>query len=272
MKCALVSLLVLALPYFASASDTTRTSIPNIVIQDLLIGLCDAGAYYTAPLRFSQHDWFLAGGLIGAAGIGFAADSDIKRRLAASGREDLDGFWKLPIDFGKAEYENILGAGLYTAGLILAEDDLRVTGRLLVESIAFSGSIVMVMRFSVGRTRPLLSDDAGQFNGFEPAFREQSFPSGHAAVGFATASVLAGRINRTWATAGLYSLASLGTFAQLYNQQHWLSDLVVGGVLGLTSGLFVLGREGERRTGGGNAEGFRLVPTPTGLRLTYLLR
>lgn len=270
MKLLSILLLVCSLPIYGRAADSTSTSIPAIIAEDFLVALGDAGAYYSAPFHFTGGDWLRTGAFVALAGMSSAADRNVKERLSSSSKHPLDGYWVVPREFGRAEYINLGAAGMYGTGLLTGMDDLRVTGRMLMESVAFSGSIVMALRFAAGRTRPTLTDDALQFNGFESAFRAQSFPSGHATVSFAAATVLSGKIDRTWATIGLYGLAGLDVFGQLYDEQHWFSDIVVGSVLGWTSALFVLGREEARASG--EEQTFMITPSSDGLRVTYLLR
>jgi membrane-associated phospholipid phosphatase len=67
-------------------------------------------------------------------------------------------------------------------------------------------------------------------------------PSGHSAIAFALATTLADDIDRTWATVGLYTLASGVAWSRLNDDQHWLSDVAAGAALGIVSAKVVNGR------------------------------
>jgi undecaprenyl-diphosphatase len=64
-----------------------------------------------------------------------------------------------------------------------------------------------------------------------------SFPSGHATVGFACATVLALAVPRlTWA---LVALAALIAFSRVYVGVHYPGDILAGAVLGVGLGVLV---------------------------------
>ena len=62
--------------------------------------------------------------------------------------------------------------------------------------------------------------------------------------------------------------ASLTGFARVYNNQHWVSDVVVGAALGLAAGFDTLRREEERQHGS-NGEGLSVAPTMNGIQITF---
>jgi membrane-associated phospholipid phosphatase len=80
-----------------------------------------------------------------------------------------------------------------------------------------------------------------------------AFPSGHASATFATASVL----ERHFGNRGAWPAFSVATYvatSRLYDNRHFLSDVIVGSALGLASGWTVVGRHGR--------EPFAMTPAP----------
>ena len=77
----------------------------------------------------------------------------------------------------------------------MGADDIRITGRLLFESISISGVSVIAVRFIAGRSRPFSEDGPWKFNGFRTDNTFQSFPSGLVTVAFALSTVFAERID-----------------------------------------------------------------------------
>lgn len=65
-----------------------------------------------------------------------------------------------------------------------------------------------------------------------------SFPSGHAAVAFAAAVILAHYDKKRWYL--YYFLASLIAFSRIYLGCHYLSDIVGGAIIGLTISQIIL--------------------------------
>ena len=101
-------------------------------------------------------------------------------------------------------------------------------------SIGISAIITKVIKMIILRDRPyvalgleLLSDANGS-----------SFPSGHATAVFSTLAVLDKEFPRFKWFWLIFAL--LVAFSRIYLGVHYLSDVVVGGIIGLTAGLFTL--------------------------------
>jgi membrane-associated phospholipid phosphatase len=156
--------------------------------------------------------------------------------------------------------------------LLIRNDDIRITGRLLFESLSFSGLAVISMRYIAARSRPPSGDGAWKFNGFRWANEIQSFPSGHTTVAFAFSTVLAERIDNIWARIGFYGMASLTAYARVLNNKHWVSDVIIGAGLGLAGGLHVVRREKERASQpSGGTRRLQIHPSIGGIRFVYRL-
>jgi undecaprenyl-diphosphatase len=79
------------------------------------------------------------------------------------------------------------------------------------------------------RDRPPLSNpDPEPLVHLPPTY---SFPSGHATVSFACATVLAVAVPRLWIP--LYALATLIAFSRVYVGVHYPGDVIVGAALGV---------------------------------------
>lgn len=259
----------------ASALDSTGTkkSLWNKLADDAVIFAEDGGAFFTAPIHFSGKDWIYAAGVMGVSTLSMTADKEIKKRIGRNTTATFNNdFWDIPTVYGFVQYPSIFAGTIYAAGLISNNDDVRITGRLLLESLAYSGITVMITRYVFGRYRPYYSNDPWKYTWFQPKNDTQAFPSGHVTVAFATSTVLAERIDTWWARIGFYGLAALTAYARVLNNQHWLSDVVVGGLLGFGAGYFVIKREEERdntfttRKKGG---GLSIFPSLNGINFVY---
>jgi membrane-associated phospholipid phosphatase len=60
-------------------------------------------------------------------------------------------------------------------------------------------------------------------------------------VAFALATALSDDIHRTWASLGLYSLATGVGWSRLNDNKHWVSDVAGGALVGITSAKLVNG-------------------------------
>jgi hypothetical protein len=258
----------------AYAYDSTETSrsIPATFFTDIMVSVEDAGWFIGAPFRFSGRDWLSAAGLVGANAIVMAADNDLRHMLGKEPAKRLGVLWEIPVKYGVAEYATIGTAATYALGLLTGNDEVRIMGRLLGESVALAGTSVLVLRYVAGRSRPYGDNTAWEFKWFERGVRSQSFPSGHSAVAFALSSVFAERIDNTWARIGFYGLASLTSYSLVYANEHWVSDVLIGAGLGLGAGWLVAEREKDRENPSSRKEGrLRVYPLLTGIRMAYTL-
>ncbi|MDH3208691.1 MAG: phosphatase PAP2 family protein, partial [Gemmatimonadota bacterium] len=67
------------------------------------------------------------------------------------------------------------------------------------------------------------------------------YPSGSAAVVFSLATTVADAVDRLPVTVVLYSGATLNAWARLNSDRHWLSDVALGALYGVTAAKLVNG-------------------------------
>lgn len=91
-------------------------------------------------------------------------------------------------------------------------------------SVAIMAATVNGLKYTVRRPRP----DGSAFN---------SFPSGHTATAFMTATMLHREYGwrSPWFSIGSYTAATFTAFSRLLNNKHWMSDIVAGAAIGVGS-------------------------------------
>lgn len=100
-------------------------------------------------------------------------------------------------------------------------------GRMLVSdafSAAAMAATVNGLKYTVRRTRP----DGSHNN---------SFPSGHTATAFLTATMLHKEYGwrSPWFSIGGYTAAAVTGFSRLLNKKHWMTDIAAGAAIGIGS-------------------------------------
>jgi membrane-associated phospholipid phosphatase len=126
------------------------------------------------------------------------------------------------------------GAALatYVAGRATRNDRLSLVGGDLVRSQLLVQTLTAGIKMSVRRGRP----DGTQF----------SFPSGHSATAFATATVLQRDLGWKFGVPA-YALASYVAASRVQVKRHFLSDVTLGAALGIVAGRTVTIGRGEHR-------------------------
>jgi membrane-associated phospholipid phosphatase len=120
-----------------------------------------------------------------------------------------------------------VGAGMYLWGRSTHHDAPRETGLLAGEAAVDAFLDTEVFKYAFGRERPFTGDGRGHF--FQGG---TSFPSQHAAVGWAIASVIAHEYPGPLTQLLAYGAASGISAARVIGQQHFTTDVIVGSALG----------------------------------------
>jgi membrane-associated phospholipid phosphatase len=199
----------------------------------------------TEPL-FTRND-ALAAGIFGVSTIaafpmdkliaGYARGSIQQRRLARRVAIVVEEI-AIPGAF-------IIGASLYGVGRITDNHEMADVGLHGTEAILVGLALTGGVKILAGRARPYLGHDDPHNFGLLRGWKDHdytSFPSGHTLVAFAAASAVTEETRRFWPDAvwivgtAMYGGAALVGWSRMFDDQHWMSDVVVGGAIGVFSG------------------------------------
>lgn len=260
-------------PSSSRAADTLAYTSPlgQILNKDISIFGEDIAAYITSPLHFSGKDWAITvAAITGTIGM-MSADNWANGRMKVASRSNaLHSFMAGSKGYGEMTVAGTLIGATYATGVIFNDPWLRITGRELVEALAFSGMTTSLIKLIAGRSRPYKNMGNGSFIPFAATGANVSLPSGHSTVAFTVSTILSERIHNVWASLVLYGAAACTGFSRMYDNQHWLSDVFLGAAIGTTAGLFVVNRDRER-DGAFQAKAHELIIIPYvgGIQASY---
>lgn len=127
---------------------------------------------------------------------------------------------------GNTPEQIALSLGTYAFGRIFDEPKTSHLGMDLIQAQILTEILVEPLKFATRRERPDGSN-------------RQSFPSGHAAVTFATATVIERHLG--WRKSVLaYAIASYVAASRLHDNRHYLSDVIFGAAVGSIAGRTVV--------------------------------
>lgn len=206
--------------------------------------LFETGSDFKAfPRRRSTWVILAIGGA--AAAIAHPADDNVNARLAGS--PTASRFFAPGKYIGAMYTQAGAAVGLYVIGrYVLPHGDgepktnkVSHLGFDLLRSLIVSQALTQGIKMTVRRARPTGECCA--------------FPSGHASAAFATASVLERHLGYrgAWPT---FVVAAYVATSRLHDNRHFLSDVLLGGAVGIASGWTVVGRHGRSN--------YALVPVP----------
>jgi len=233
----------------------------------------DEGEIWTAPFHLDLKAALLFGTVLAGTGILIANDEGIYENFKSyqsrhswvdtvSPKITLLGDWG--VDCGIA--------GLFLLGGVVFKDQkAKDTGLMALETLLHTGILVQIVKHLAGRQRPWVENGvdywygpAAFFKRYTQGFfsRYDSFFSGHTVSAWGLATVIAENYkNHFWVPLTCYGLATLVGLSRLTEDDHWLSDVFVGAIVGYAVGKMVVRNQNRR---------LQLLPavTPGGMELS----
>jgi hypothetical protein len=260
-----------------------------LVLSSLAIETADAQATTdtagTAQKTFFiKHDLLSGGGIVLASGITAVFDERFERWAQSTGmqnpgRKDLAE----SLTWVNETPLTIAAAATYVVGRAVNNETISDVGAHWTETMVLTVAMSEVARITIGRIRPRASD--GSAFSFKPfkgltQFEARSYPSLHAAAAFATASALSEEVKvrnpeaARYVRPALYAAALVPGFTRLYLNEHWLSDVVAGTLLGAFVGNRVVhyAHSHDRNSIDRVLLGASVVPTPDGRTFVMSIR
>ncbi|GHU64777.1 phospholipid phosphatase [Bacteroidia bacterium] len=153
-------------------------------------------------------------------------ESDVLKELDYSTRNELiedNSMWYNGLDNYFQFSPAMLAFGLKLGGME-SKHQLPDMFILYALSNVLETSVVFTTKELTGRKRP----DGSNYH---------SFPSGHTAIAFVAAEFLHQEYGEKslWLSAGGYGMATLIGLSRIYNNKHWVSDVVAGAGVGILS-------------------------------------
>jgi PAP2 superfamily len=174
------------------------------------------------PAKQNLYLTLIGGGL--AASV-YPADQNFNVRLR-SHYDTVNAAFAPGKYIGNTPEQVAASIGTYAFGRLFDKPKVAHLGMDLVQAEILSELLVQPIKFATQRTRPDGSDN-------------HSFPSGHAAVTFATATVIERHLGWRKSLLG-YTIASYVAASRLHDNRHYLSDVVFGAAVGSIAGRTVV--------------------------------
>jgi len=205
----------------------------------------DTKSIVSSPVRWDQKDWTKLGVFVVAEGGILFADQSVKDFFQENRSASLDKFSRNFLEPFGGNYSLLVMSGFMAHGLLAKNSKSVSTALISLESFLLASVVVRIPKTLVGRDRPDVANDQFQFKG---PFHGNSFPSGHTTAVFSVASVIATQYRDTkWVPFVAYSVASMVGLSRIYDNKHWLSDVVAGAAIGTLVGNLVSNRKSESR-------------------------
>jgi len=208
----------------------------------------DTAFMFTAPGRWDEYDWRRFSLLAGIGGGSFALDHQVdiesrNRHPRGHTERDIEKWLQYSGDY--PAIAGMLGGSLL-GGMIFHNEEAKSLAvdageALVISNVVFTEPLKQV----IGRSRP--HDAQGPWH-FKPFSGNASMPSGHSTTAFSLAAALSEHFENAPAAAiPSYTIASIVAFSRVRGSDHFVSDVVIGAIIGTVSGRTVVKLERDRR-------------------------
>jgi hypothetical protein len=215
----------------------TVKGLPLAILKDQI-------PIWTSPVQIRPHDLFWLLPLGAATGITLANDTDTMREVS---RDPTFNKNNVKVSNYVLGGELVVPAALFGLGVLNGNDHQHETGVLSGEAVADGVIVQEVLKVIFRRERPLYNNAAGDF--FAPNVGTGgSFPSSHSTLAWATAAVIAGEYPSRWVQVSVYTAATAVSVTRVLGQEHFPTDVLVGGTVGWLIGHYVFKKHSLYRT------------------------
>lgn len=182
-----------------------------------ILGLTTLFTYATMHIDKSAKDWTLK-----------------NNKFRNSLIPELGRYWGEPITTVG------LASGFYLQGLISDNNPNKKLGFEIAESAIYTSAVTVFLKFAFGRERPRHNNEPFSFHPF--SFKGDDFlslSSGHTALAFSLSTVISKNSDSDAIKIISFIPAVLTGFSRVYQNHHWVSDVILGGIIGVVIADFV---------------------------------
>jgi membrane-associated phospholipid phosphatase len=205
--------------------------------------------FIKTPLTWDGGDWLKLGVLAGGTFLVMrTVDQPVRNAVIRGGQQYFNS---VPIEGGRIYGDFytpaicLSGYAIYSAAT--GDQGARKIAYEIGQSALYAGAITLALKVAVGQARPYTNEGVASFRPFTFLTNEayQSFPSGHTAMAFALSTVLSRNAGPAWLKVLAYAPALFTPVSRVYQNQHWVSSTLFGGILGYAVATWVVDRHEE---------------------------
>ena len=193
------------------------------------------------PLYWKGSDWLK----VGVISLSTFACMPFDRAVTNTTRPNPHLYNSVPVIAGKiyGEWYTIGGIaasiGLY--GLVAHNHESKNMALELFQAGLYSEGVTAILKTAIGRERPTHTNESFTFKPF--TFLDdnyQSMPSGHTTAAIALSTVLSRHAKTTFLKILAYVPAAFTIYSRIYQDQHWLSDVIPAMAIGYFAANWVV--------------------------------
>lgn len=185
-------------------------------------------------------------------GIGFLVEKPVNSFMIHHQNNLCDGLSNFTDALGNPKFMAPALLATFGGSYLLKDNKLKTTTWNSLKAVMMSSVTTEALKISIGRARPFMKEGNMTFDHFNGHDEYKSMPSGHSSFAFAVFTPFAETYSR-W----IYVIPAAVALGRVYQEKHWLTDVMVGSSIGWISGyLFTHSKK-------------KIVVTPGGLVIWF---
>jgi len=193
------------------------------------------------PIRWEGNDWLK----LGLATAGTVLVMQLDQPVRDAMLRDRSYYRSTPVEFGRFwgdTYTTVAVAGGFALhGIIAGNTSAQKIAFEVAQSALYAGGITTALKLALGRARPFTDRGSSEFQPFTILDDDfHALPSGHTTLAFALSTVLSRNAGSSALKIIAYLPAALTAFSRIYQDYHWTSDCLLGGVIGYLVATWVV--------------------------------
>jgi hypothetical protein len=200
------------------------------------------------PIDWKAHMWVKVGVVVAATILVMPFDE----RVTNSKQPEKPYFYSVPIVAGRiyGEWYSIGGVaasfGLF--GLFAQNDPAKKITIELMQGGIYAEAITTILKVAIGRARPYYNQSATTFHLFTFGNDDfHSMPSGHTTSAMALSTVMSRHAKTIGFKILAYLPAAFTMVSRIYQDKHWMSDVIPAAAIGYFAGNWVVDLHEGRR-------------------------
>jgi membrane-associated phospholipid phosphatase len=216
-----------------------------------------------APTSPTSIRWYHGLAALGVVALTTTLDEPVNEQTQSNRTDTKDDVAYVFRQLGEPEVFLPVALAPVAVGLISGNDAILRAGGRIGFSILTASVVTSLLKPLVGRARPAYTANAYEF---EPFSGNDAWPSGHTTVAFAMATSVGDEIGSLPVSLVLYTAAGLTGWSRINDNRHWLSDVLAGAAIGITSAKLM---NGKWKVFGIGQPRFLASPTGVGVGLSW---
>ena len=219
------------------ASEIKKSLLSDADLKELIKNKKGRDRSIFMPIEFSDSEKSLMLRTLGVVGVMMAFDQPMMDFVQDNKNDTLTTITDFTNNYGEAAgLVPLVGASM-AIGLVFKNDQFKRAAVRSVGAVLIGQLATQLLKSLSSRARPREGKGPYHFDGVNFGRNNTSFSSGHSAGAWSVMTVFATEFKDTKIVPiAAYSLAALTSFARVYKNAHWFSDVTLGALIGWVSG------------------------------------